>query len=133
MAEWRKRHPEFKSAFDRGRTIADGKIARALYKRAKGYSHPAEKIFLSKDGQIVRASYIQHYPPDTGAMQLYLTNRQRALWFSKPGAEVNLNISLETVVLNALKLNQTRKQADTKLIEANSDAPLLEYPGEPTE
>jgi len=47
-----------------------------LYDRAIGYLHKAEKIFCTKDGEIVRAEYIEHHPPDERAASLWLRNRQ---------------------------------------------------------
>ena len=31
---------------------------------ANGYSHPAVKIFMTRDGKTVEHHYIEHYPPD---------------------------------------------------------------------
>jgi hypothetical protein len=102
-------------------------VAGALYKKAVGYEHPAEKIFLSKDGQVVRVPYIQHYPPDTPALMYYLNNRQRALWFNKPDASANFNFNLEVIVLNALKLTEARQAKGKELDHATGedDVPKL--------
>src|SRR5262245_1570478 len=64
---WKHAHPEFKAALRAGKTVADAKVAQALYRRAIGYRHKAEKIFILKDGTIVRAAYTEHYPPDVVA------------------------------------------------------------------
>lgn len=53
--------------YRKGSAEVAGEVAEKLVERAKGYSHPSEKIFLTKDGEIVRAPTIQHYPPDTAA------------------------------------------------------------------
>jgi hypothetical protein len=64
LDRWKRAHRRFREAFERGRDGADAAIAGALYKRAIGYSHQAEKIHVLKDGTVVRVPYIQHYPPD---------------------------------------------------------------------
>ncbi len=86
--EWRSKHADFGDAITRGRGDADAHIAQSLYHRAKGYSHPAEKIFMTKEGEVVRADYTEHYPPDTMAASLWLRNRRPDLWRDKQEVEV---------------------------------------------
>ena len=43
LDRWKRAYPRFREAFERGRDRADAAVAGALYKRAIGYSHPAEK------------------------------------------------------------------------------------------
>jgi hypothetical protein len=96
---------------------ADAAVAGALYKRAMGYSHPAEKIHVTKDGDVIKVPYTQHYPPDTAALNFFLANRQRELWRRDPaGGDVNVNLSLHDLVMGAIKLREAEK-ADPKLIE----------------
>jgi hypothetical protein len=129
MIRWKKMYPAFRRAFERGRDEADAKVAKALYQRAIGYSHPAEKLHFDKDGNVHRARYIQHYPPDTAAAAFYLSNRSRAMWRTKPDGEINVNISLEQLVLGAIKL---RESEQAKVIENKpqdtepKDAPKLD-------
>ena len=47
----------------------------AGYHRAMGYSHPEEKIFCSKDGEVTRVMTTRHYPPDTTAFIYWTKNR----------------------------------------------------------
>jgi hypothetical protein len=125
LDRWKRAHPLFREAFKRGRDQADSKVAGALYERALGYSHPAEKIFVTKEGRVVKVPYIQHYPPDTAALTFFLSNRQRELWRRDPGGgQINLNISLEQVVLNALKLRERRaKGKEIERATAEDDVP----------
>ena len=44
---WRKDYPEFLQAVLDGKVIADAKVAESFYKRAIGYEHPEDKIFLA--------------------------------------------------------------------------------------
>jgi hypothetical protein len=39
---------------------------------------------LVVDKTVVREEYIEHYPPDTNAASLWLSNRQRGRWKLKP-------------------------------------------------
>jgi hypothetical protein len=79
---WKVEHPAFSEALTRGKLPADAEIAHSLYRRGLGYSHGAEKIF-HHEGKITRARYIEHYPPDTGAAKLWLTNRRGHQWREK--------------------------------------------------
>ena len=42
---WKNAHPEFFESIKAGKEVADAEIAVSLYHRAKGYSHPEDKIF----------------------------------------------------------------------------------------
>lgn len=85
---WKVEHPKFSEAIKAGKGEADEKVAASLYHRALGYSHDAEKIFLDKAGQIVRADYVEHYPPDPTSMIFWLKNRQKDKWRDKSDHEV---------------------------------------------
>jgi hypothetical protein len=88
---WKKRHPEFSKSLKKGKLEADATVADRLFKRATGYSHQAEKIF-NNDGEIVRAEYIKHYPPDTTACIFWLKNRQPDKWRDKVEHEAQMDI-----------------------------------------
>ena len=77
---WKRDHPKFLTALKEGRDEADAKVSNSLYRRAMGYTHKAVKIFLDRNGRIVRAPYIEHYAPDTTACIFWLKNRQRKNW-----------------------------------------------------
>jgi hypothetical protein len=77
--EWKKNHPVFGVALKKGKVVADAKVAASLYERARGYAHPAVKIFNTPEGPVL-VDYVERYPPDTQAASLWLRNRQSALW-----------------------------------------------------
>lgn len=84
FSDWRREHPSFAYAWSQGGPVADAKITRALYKRAMGYSHPDTKLWYNKDtGQVIAHEYIKYYPPDTGALEYWLNNKQPNLWKSR--------------------------------------------------
>src|ERR1700731_105329 len=76
---WAKKFPAFDLAYAEGGEIADAEVAASLRERALGYSHKAVKMFVI-DGEVHREEYIEHYPPDTNAAALWLSNRQRGRW-----------------------------------------------------
>lgn len=87
ISKWKIDHKEFSEALKSGKDAADGKVAESLYKRAMGYSHPAQKIFNDQGAPLV-VDYIEHYPPDTTACIFWLKNRQRAKWRDKIEQEI---------------------------------------------
>jgi hypothetical protein len=101
LYRWDEAHPEFREARAGAREMADGKVAEKLYHRALGYSHPSEKIFMNKDGEVVRADIVEHYPPDTQAATWWLKNRQGKRWKDKTEVEHGGSVSL-TTTLDAL-------------------------------
>ena len=74
--EWKKTYPIFSESLTQGKENADGKVAKAMYKRALGLTIVEEA--LTKDGQIVQLR--KELPPDTPAAKHWLANRQRKLW-----------------------------------------------------
>jgi hypothetical protein len=84
---WRAKYPEFASAWARGGAQADAHVVHALWRRANGWSHEATKVINDK-GRIVKVPYIERFPPDTGAMELWLTNRQRQAWKRRSSTEL---------------------------------------------
>ena len=80
---WLKKHPEFLNEIRRGRTIAGAHVAHALYRRAIGYSYESVRIFVRKNGQVVRVHTVKHLPPDTRACIFWLTNRAPEHWGNK--------------------------------------------------
>ncbi len=79
LDNWRKRYPEFEIAILKGKERADAKVAKALYSRATGYSHP--DVHLSNyQGKVTITPIIKYYPPDTAAVKFWLTNRQPEKW-----------------------------------------------------
>jgi hypothetical protein len=63
------------------RVEADAEVADSLYKRAKGFSKKATKIFLPRGAttaeEVVYAPYMEYYAPDVGAQKHWLTVRRR--------------------------------------------------------
>ena len=101
LYRWDEAHPDFRESRVRARDAADSKVAEKLYHRALGYSHPSEKIFMTKNGEVVRADIVEHYPPDTQAASWWLKNRQGHRWKDKAEVEhsgsVNLTSTLDAI------------------------------------
>ena len=95
---WRKKYPEFGEAFEKGKSIADSRVVESLYRRALGYSHPEEKVFINR-GRVVRETVMKHYPPDTHAATFWLKNRRRGEWKDRHEHEVVPQRVLDSVKL----------------------------------
>ena len=65
-----KHEPEFKSALERGKLVADKKVVKSLYNKAVGFKHDK-----------------RYYPPDTTAIIFWLKNRRPDLWRDKHEVE----------------------------------------------
>jgi len=66
---------DFSDAIKSGQDKGVAVITNKLFERGKGYSHPEEKIFCGKDGEVTRVITTKHWPPDTTAQIFYLKNR----------------------------------------------------------
>jgi len=76
---WKFRHPSFLESIKRSKQELDETVVRSLFHRARGYSHPEDKIFCN-NGVTTTVKTTKHYPPDTGAMVFWLKNRQKDQW-----------------------------------------------------
>lgn len=84
FARWRAMYKDFNGAIEKGRTHADAEVVVSLYKRAVGYDY-TEEVVAGKDPEVFEVS--KHSPPDVGAIQYWLNNRQHEFWGSKSRTE----------------------------------------------
>lgn len=75
-----KHDSKFMHHLKKGKEIADQVVVRSLFERAKGYSHPEDKIFCNNKGKTTIVKTIKHYPPDTLAAIFWLKNRKPDEW-----------------------------------------------------
>ena len=99
---WKKKHTKFLESIQRGKLKADAEIAESLYQRAKGYSHPEDKVFQYKGKPIVVPT-TKHYPPDTQAASLWLRNRQPAKWRDKQELEHTTSGPVQVFVVTGIE------------------------------
>ncbi len=120
--QWIARYPELKTSILNGRHIADAEVAHGLYHRAKGYSHPEEKVFNNK-GEILTHMTMKHYPPDTAAAALWLATRDRNRWDNKNSND-SIDLSGEVYVKHVHELSdeQLEQIARRGLPPAERDA-----------
>lgn len=79
LQRWKHEHPAFCHSLKTGKESADNRVEQSLYRRATGYTFDGEKVFQFQ-GAIVRASTVEHVPPDTTACIFWLKNRRRDEW-----------------------------------------------------
>lgn len=81
---WKNEFPEFLESIRNGKIKADAELAHKLYSRAYGAEWEEEQAFKIKTGQFTEDIEIvkvkRAAPPDTSALIMWLTNRQRAYW-----------------------------------------------------
>ena len=101
LNSWKKAHPEFQDAINNARAPADGRVAASLWQAAIGYSHPEEKIMLTRSGRVVRVMTTKHYPPNAMAAMYWLNNRDRQYWYQttarKPSTDEDPKETAQTV------------------------------------
>ncbi len=116
LNNWKVAHPEFMEALKRGKDESDNRVEQSLYRRALGYSHDAVKILMTKDGDVYREEYVEHYPPDTVACIFWLKNRRPDAWRDKFDVDTGLTRERATQLLELVEgrlnaLEQTPAQA----------------------
>ena len=118
LNRWKHDHPDFCQSLKDGREEADGMVARALFHRAIGYSHPEDKIFIS-NGKPIIVPTIKHYPPDSVAAIFWLKNRRPDKWMDKPISEPTGEEEAEFE--KALKASAAKLWEDTPPVEQEAD------------
>lgn len=113
---WKSKYPRFSNALELGKKQSTKRVERALYHRAVGYTHKAEKVFNDK-GSVLRAEITEHLPPDTNAAIFWLKNRKPEAWQDRTGLDVNGSINL---------VAQTLSTARQRALQAKSTAPTIE-------
>jgi hypothetical protein len=81
---WCLLHDAFTAAVRVGKDAADDRVERALYQRAVGYEHVAEKIVTPKGGGHVVVPYMVHIPADVRAALHWLAIRRPRPWAGMP-------------------------------------------------
>ena len=77
-------------------------MADRLYFRALGYKHKAEKI-MQYEGKVIRASYVEHYAPDTNAALAWLSRRQPELWKERQQVDVSGTLEHRLVIRHGIR------------------------------
>lgn len=113
LNNWKLAHPNFVESLKRGKDEADAKVARSLYERALGYSHPSEKVVTvalgnNQGSEVVRVPIVEHYPPDTTAAIFWLKNRQKAQWRDKQEIEHSGNLTVANAIATARERAKSR-------------------------
>lgn len=65
------------------KSLADEAVELALFQSAVGFSHPEEKVFMTKGGRIVTHETIKQYAPSVDACKYWLNNRKPKQWSNK--------------------------------------------------
>jgi len=72
--EWKKKYPEFLEALDRGKHLANARVARSLYEKCFDRVQQEEKAFISK-GEPIIVPVKKVVEADMGAIKMFLSNR----------------------------------------------------------
>ena len=93
---WIATHPDFADAVYKGRAVADAVVVRALFERAKGFSHQVTRTTLYQGEQHTITNTVS-YPPDTQACMFWLRNRRPEDWWAK--AETTPEVVVDDIAL----------------------------------
>lgn len=93
---WKHEHPEFCQALQLGKDAADDRVEQSLYRRAVGYSFDSVKI-MAYEGQAFVEPFVEHVPPDIGAIQFWLKNRRAEIWRDKQDIQHTGTVTVKTV------------------------------------
>ncbi len=132
---WIKNRPEFREAVNYGRTECLLKATNSLLHRAVGFSHPDVHIMsqtikeYDEDGKLVSSRtepliipITKHYPPDTLALKLYLSNLGREYGWSD-ATQVNMDVKhsgdINIHKIEELSMDDLSEEVQALLFEVN--------------
>lgn len=120
---WKSKYPRFSNALELGKKQSTKRVERALYHRAVGYTHKAEKVFNDK-GKILKTEITEHLPPDTNAAIFWLKNKKPEAWQDRSSVDMTGSINL---------VAQTLSNARQRALQAKSTPPALDAGAVPTQ
>jgi hypothetical protein len=99
---WKRTKPRFLKWLMKGRVEADANVARALYKRAVGYTiKTKEGVLNKKTGEVVEVEVEKHIPPDPWSAAKWLSLRRKGDWSDTQKLEItNTNINITKIDLS---------------------------------
>lgn len=105
---WKRTHPEFLEALQRGKLLADAKVAESLNKCANGYEYEEEVAHVC-DKEVVITKIRRYAKPDAWAANKWLSLRRRGDWSETHRVDirntnVNVNLNLANLSDDELKL-----------------------------
>jgi len=117
---WVRNKSEFAKAVKRGRLEAALKVAKALFQKAVGYSHPDVQIMQYKGDPII-VPYTKHYPPDAYAAHKYLSIIFREVWAetAKIEHEHTYSGSINIRKIESISLDELTKKQQELLFQLN--------------
>lgn len=108
LCAWMAKHEEIKNALRNGRELIDYKVESALLKSALGYKTRELKVVTTmKNGKVVEIKEEKtdkEFPPNVGAIQMWLANRRSDKWkrsysnrsvLEEIGEDSNITIKIE--------------------------------------
>ena len=102
---WKKERPEFFENLIRSKRNANRTVEASLYQAATGYSHPEDKIFMTKTGVIKVVPTVKYYPPDVKAIKMWLINRDPEKWRDRSEVEHSGGIAVNVINFADVKMD----------------------------
>ena len=115
IIRWKKDHPSFAEAYQKGKDIADAKVKKSLYQRAIGFEVTEKESIVDVDPKTgeskpVRVKTVtKKIIPDTMAIMYWLNNRSKGEFAQRQ--ELTLGGELKTSPAANLTEEELRKLA----------------------
>ncbi|MFW0776131.1 MAG: hypothetical protein ACN2B6_00225 [Rickettsiales bacterium] len=97
---WMETYPDFRLAVMTGGEIADGKVVKALFERATGYTFTEEKV-APHNGEFIRTEVETYVHPDVKAATTWLERRQPDRWGKKVEIDLGLTQDFDSLIGDA--------------------------------
>ena len=103
---WMRKHPEFRKKVNEGKTVANSKVAHALYKKATGFYYEEERAFMYK-GEIITKKIKKYQIPDAWACMKFLGAKEKEKWTDTQNTSVsNTQINIGKIDLSGFSMEE---------------------------
>jgi hypothetical protein len=125
VQRWKKDHADFSREMERGGDLADAEVAKALHRKAVGFTRTHQEVVRSYKGTSETVEVEKYYPPDTTAIKFYLTNRQKDKWTETTKTEkttnINVNRGLDLSKVSTKELEMAERLGMRKILKDMKD------------
>jgi len=107
ISQWKRKHPQFREGYAKGKVDADAKVAYSLYQNAMGYDYYEQQIVRMSGGyKLVEVR--KHHAAESWAAAKWLELRRSAEWSVTQKYEIkntNTNVNVDFAKLSTEHLS----------------------------
>ena len=121
ISQWKRKHPQFREGYAKGKASADARVAYSLFQNAIGFYYDEETVVRGVDGpgtyKIVKVQ--KYHCPESWAQVRWLDLRRGGDWSATQKYEVkntNTNIHVDVAKLSTAQLEALKALSNSNIL-----------------